>query len=84
MNKLQDIISGLQNLADSGETHVNVYDLLKIAYSERMAKEWEAREQIIWGIVRAKRQAGFRSDCKFFEDVWPLVLKVYLDHRDEK
>jgi hypothetical protein len=83
-NMLEQLIRELQSLADSGEVYIDIRGLLKVAYSERRADEWDARERIIRNIVRAKRDAGFPLDSDFFRDVWPVVLKSYLEGNDPK
>ena len=83
-NMLEKLIRELQSRADSGEGYIDVRELLTVAYSKRKADEWDAREEIIKNIVRAKREAGFPLESNFFKDVWPVVLRAYLEENDPK
>ena len=76
---IKSLISDLQKLVDNGEIYITAKDLLGLAYSDTLVNEWEAREKMIRNIIRAKREAGFPLKSVFFEDVWPVVLKAYLE-----
>ena len=75
MNMVETLICKLEDL---DEEYILPQELLRIAYSNRLGDEFEAREKMVRNVIKAKRDAGFPLGSNFFEDVWPVVLKAYL------
>jgi hypothetical protein len=81
MNMIESLICKLEDL---DEDYIFPQELLRIAYSNRLGDEWEAREKMVSRIIRAKREAGFPLKSNFFDDVWPVVLEAYLNRTETK
>lgn len=81
-----DLIKVLQKSIDDhgdGEAfdNVEIFDSgCHAIYRERKV-EHEGREKIVRNIIRAKREAGYRVSCNFFEDVWPKARDALLKEK---
>ena len=57
---------------------------VRAQYGMCSEEECAARQKIIFDIIRAKRDAGFKRDCNFFQDVWPVALAALKEKRERE
>lgn len=60
-----------------------VFDLIELAYGERVAAEHRARSRLVLRVRRAKAEAGMPRTCRFFDDVWPQALAALKEKQAE-
>jgi hypothetical protein len=83
MKKTDELISDLQEWMRAGGEHVpDIFDLIEMAYGERVAREHKARHKMVLDACRAKVAAGYPRTCRFFSDVWPDALEALIRQRN--
>ncbi len=73
MLKSQMIKALTESIEQDGDTSVGERALIEMFAPDRL-REYDAREQIVRSIVRAKRDLKAPMECNFFADIWPKAL----------
>lgn len=80
MKNTKELIQWLEDRSD--EELPDIYELIGAAYGKVHAKEYRAREHMIFDVIRAKREIGLKGsemELSFFKDIWPKARDALLN-----
>ena len=75
MLKSQLVEALKKSISSDGDSVLSVRELIEISDPGRL-REYDAREEIVRNIVRAKRDLGEPMSSNFFADIWPRAMKA--------
>ncbi len=75
MLKSEMIKALTDSIQQDGDTPVGERALIEMFAPDRL-REFDARQQIIRNIIKAKRDLNESLSCNFFEDIWPKALSA--------
>jgi hypothetical protein len=81
MLKSQMIKTLTESIEQDGDTPVGERALIEMFAPDRL-REYDARQEIIRNIIRAKRDLKAPMECNFFADIWPKALAAMKAERE--